>query len=629
MVQTSDRYKALATAPGRAVYCTIEAGELTFSDADIIGFEFQDVVHAEEMAFGSTAASRFHFEVITDGYIPLSAVIKPFISFEGSDERCPLGVFYIAKRYRRRSRYSITCYDRMYQLDDIYETELSFPATAQDALDDICERLSIDCSVVCGDYSCTAMPGQATFRDVIGYIAGLHGAAAKFGRDGALCFRTLEDCGFTVTRDNYVSLSMKQDPCEIRQINVQTDAETFISGDGTRLSTYVMYNPFGDQGTADRLLSAWENFSYYGMDVEMQGLPFLEAGDRLTVQNDNDNGLFTAIVSELDFVYDGALSMTLCSRSKNPVDDYENASDQSSQLEAAEENLRVVYYTYSNPRAVSAGQELTKIVDVDVLSERATGAVFAAQLPVTASADCVLTLSVRLNDAEIRVLTASLRQGENVPLCIHWYFPALQTGFGNVKVYASASAGYARFAANSICATLSGQYLAAATISRSPNRTVTENVGGLSIEGASRMIAFGEVLASAVQSPLRKALSETAAFAITPASRSVGFTEELSFPCKPETLTLVDGAALTLVMSNPVTLSGTSPESAFTALITAQGKTAAEITSVTQTDCRTLTLSLSQVYGGTPGVRLDYAGISEVLHSVMDGTAVSSFAVEV
>lgn len=524
MVNVSDGYKTLATAAGREIFCTIEAGDKTFTDSEIVGFELDDVVHSEEMAFGTTCSNRFHFELRTDEYIPLSSVIKPYIRFEGSAEACPLGVFYIAKRYRRRNRYSITCYDKMYQLDSSYETALAFPCSAQSVLDELCENLGITSEIDLSDEVCDIQPAQKTCREVIGYLAGLTGACAKFDRYGNLCFKLLENCGFRITRDNYKSLSLTQDACTVEEITIETDDISYTAGDGSRLTNYVQYNPFGTQALANKLLEKWEGFSYHGMEIEMQGLPFLESGDSIEVQNDTDNGVFLGIISEIELTYDGSLWAKLTSKSKNPVDEYEDEASAETEAENIEKNLTFTHYSYMNSRAITARQELTKVIEIDVLALKATCASFNAQLVAQSSTDCTLTLEYRQDDAPITpVIYATLKAGEQRPLCLYNFLPVLDIGYNNLKLYARTNAGSVSFAPKSIVAAVSGQCLAAEILTRSPNRTVYETVTDTALNPYARSAPVDENLSTRMITPTRNAKSETLSPSIS-MPRSTAFT---------------------------------------------------------------------------------------------------------
>ena len=527
MVPVSDNFKALALAAGRRVSCRIEAGDVTFDDSEILSFRFQDVANAEELAFGETAANRFHFELVTDRFIPLSAVIKPYVSFDDGGEECPLGVFYIAKRYRRRNRYSITCYDRMYRLDGEYETELSYPATVSDILDEICQKQEIEAEVSLSAYTALEPPAAGTtVREVIGYIAGLEGAAAKFDRQGRLIFKTLEDCGLRLTRDNYKSLSLTQDACEIRQITMNGDDESYSEGEGTRLTTYIQYNPFANQRAVTVLYNRMKDFSYHGMEIEMQGLPFLEAGDRVEVQNDSDNGVFMGIISEIDYEYDGGLWATLYSKSKNPIDDYEAPETAEEELAEAAEDLSVVYYPYQSTEEVTAGTTPTFLFEIETEANKTTSALFFAQLQLVANSDCTLTLTVYCNDSALEPsYQITLSEGELHPVCLHRFLQRIAAGYTGVKLYASTDGGTVTFPAGGIAATVCGQCFEANVVNRSPNRVITEVVGVVG-RSVNRLALFGETVSWSLQEPVPLDRSDKISVART-VGRRFAFSESV------------------------------------------------------------------------------------------------------
>ena len=526
MVAVSDNFKSLALAAGREVSCRIEAGDMTFDDSEILSFRFQDVANAEELAFGETAANRFHFELVTDRFIPLSAVIRPYVSFGGGEE-CPLGVFYIARRYRRRNRYSITCYDRMYRLDSRYETELSYPASTTEILSEICQKYEIEADVDLSAYTAVEPPAAGTtVREVIGYIAGLEGASAKFDRDGRLIFKTLEDCGLRLTRDNYKSLSLTQDACEIRQITMNTDTESYSEGEGTRLTAYIQYNPFADRRAVTVLYNRMKDFSYHGMEIEMQGLPFLEAGDCIEVQNDADNGVFMGIISEIDYEYDGGLWATLYSKSKNPIDDYDSPQTAEEELAAAQEDMSVVYYPYQSTEEVTAGTTPAFLFEIETEARKTTSALFFAQLQLTSNADCTLTLTVYCNDSPLLPsYRITLREGELHPVCLHRFLQRIAAGYTSVKLYASTDSGTVTFPQGGIAATVCGQCFEANVVSRSPNRVITEVVGTFG-RTTGRSVLFGEKVSYSLHTPVSFDTSDKISVART-AGRRFAFAESM------------------------------------------------------------------------------------------------------
>ena len=531
MLNISDKFKELATAGGREPFCVIKAGDKVFLDDSIKSFELQEVIFPEELTFGTACSNRFQFKLYTEENIPLSAEIRPYIGFgEYSEdaELCPLGVFYISRRYRRFNNYSVTCYDRMYRLEDKYSSELKFPAKAKDLLAEICENFSLEFQGECSDSLCGSMPVNETVRNVLGYLAGLEGCCAKFDRQGRLCFRKISDSGYRITRDNYTSMDLKQDPMEVKKISVSNDDETFERGKGSRLDTYEMYNPFATERTAILLYNQFGGFNYYGLELDMQGLPYLEAGDIITVQNDTDDGVFTAVIGELDFIYDGSFWAALTSRSKNPVDDSEDMPGQEDEVAQLNEALQLVCYSYRNEEPVTVGARLSSLAEIDTEALCDTSAIMGAQLAARSLSDCTLTLVVTVEDKEIPpTVNVTLKAGELFPICLHNFLDPLRMGYNTVKILGNTDGGTVAFGEKDIVMTVFGQYLAASMLNRSPNRTIYESFPALSLEERrSLILRFQDQPAVESRPPVEILPSDRLHFALKPRRElDVGFAD--------------------------------------------------------------------------------------------------------
>ena len=119
MVEVSQKFKDLSRENGRHVYCRIEVGGEVFLDDRLLEFTFDDVTHPDWFTLGTTCANRFHFSARFSGELEVGAEVRPYISFD-NEEWCPLGIFYISRRYVRGNTISITSYYKMYSLDIEY-----------------------------------------------------------------------------------------------------------------------------------------------------------------------------------------------------------------------------------------------------------------------------------------------------------------------------------------------------------------------------------------------------------------------------------------------------------------------------------------------------------------------------
>jgi hypothetical protein len=567
MIKVSQNYLDKSLAPGRSVKCRIIAGNNTYTDKDILSFEFNDVVHTEDMSFGTTCANRFRFELWSRLNIPLSAVIRPFVGFAEPDgsgaqsiEECTLGEFYITRRYRRRERYSVVCYDKMYRLDSRYNPSIACPCTTEDLLKDIAQNFNFKVGFVPAEDVVEGVPRTATCREVIGYIAGLNGGFAKFDRNGVLQLKKLTLCDFALMRSQYTELSIKADVNEIRAIEFIGDGETFSEGRGTKVSTYRQHNPFANKGAAERVFDEWNGFEYRGLTVKMRGLPFLESGDAIMVQDDFDNTHYFALISDYTLTYDGGLTGRLISKSKNPIDDYDEPMNMQRMMESLSENLRVTYVNYVNEKDIVIGRTAEAIASINFNLESRTFAVFNSQFTVTPQVNCVLTLSYSINNKSIGQ-TPQQYLTENSPsnICLYNCFFVMQPGRNTLTVTASVSAGSALIKESELIASVSGQYMLGDGGPQRPEINMTQSFGKYEMNpvhfGIREFTAkLNELEQAAPEKPEKEAEAPVhfGHYQLNPVNFTLSFSARLLMESLVDEVRMISAHRILLVFSNTV-----------------------------------------------------------------------------
>lgn len=381
MLSVSEDFLRLAQSSGRHVFCRIEAGTEVFLDDRILEFDFDDVVHPDWVTIGATCANRFSFSVRYDGELYVRDVVKPFISFDG-EEWCPLGVFFVARRYVRGNYASITCYDQMYSLDMEYKSELSFPADTAAVLSEICARYGIECGEQGGSYQVDKIPDGCTVRDMIGYIAGLKRANAKMDRNGALVFKTLTGvASFMLYDKNCWSIQRNMAASVITCLKAGTENGELVSGDGAEISTVEFYNPLMTKDRLDQIYHQLRPLSFYGADIEMQGMPFIESGD--AIQLHEGKLLYHLMVSEVEYHYDGGLSARLYSKNRSYSDAVVHTDDLKAAIEELRNMLRAFCFKQMNDEQISVSETEQTAAEF----EFETTANGFAQLDVNATVD--------------------------------------------------------------------------------------------------------------------------------------------------------------------------------------------------------------------------------------------------
>ncbi len=380
-MQVSERFKELATDCGRKVYCKIEAGGEVFYDDKLIEFSFDDIAHPDWFTVGTACANRFHFIVRYNGRISVGSEVRPYISFD-NEEWCPLGIFYVSRRYVRGEYINITSYDILYSLDMKYEYAGPLPSDSASLLAEICGKAGISAESFGDSFTVNSVPDDCTVRDMIGYIAALNCACAKINRNGSLVLKKCSGAGEAISAENCMEIQHNYEKSEITAVSAETEGETLEMGKGTELQTVELYNPLITEAMLNRLFTELNGFSFYGAELEMQGLPYLEAGDSATFNFGGKN--YPIVISEIEYSYNGGLSARLYSRNKTYLDAVVREDDLESALEQLKQALKAMAVRYMNSEEITLSTEPQIIADFSF--DTVTGAFAELNLNFSAAA---------------------------------------------------------------------------------------------------------------------------------------------------------------------------------------------------------------------------------------------------
>lgn len=487
MVNVSDNFKNLAMQPGRTVYCKIIAGNQTFLDDKILEFDFDDVIHPDWFTLGTVCANRFAFSVKYEGEIAVNAQVKPFISFD-NEEWCPLGVFFVSRRYIRGNYASIICYDKMYSLDVEYTSSLSTPTTTAELLREICSNHGIVCENYGGSFEVTKIPTDCTVRDMIGYIAAMNRGSAKFDRNGALALKIVRSIEpFFIYTDNCMDLRRNLSQSQILRITADTGNGVLESGDGGELSSIELYNPLMTQEQLNTIRTMLKPFSFHGAEIEMQGMPFLESGELIQIA-EKRVGLYTISLSEIEYHYDGALTAKLYSKNRNYSDPTVHKNDLEAALEEIRASLGNVYKKQINEAALSLSTTEATAAEFEFETKKAD---LFAQVDMNFTVDGggsnTLLATVYVNGTKSRESVHTVN-GSSREL-IHFYYLAenLPKGKNTITVTLKTASGQMTVQSGQLIATLVGKGMAGGQSVRD-RHTVFDKIPKLSMSFRSLRI---------------------------------------------------------------------------------------------------------------------------------------------
>lgn len=449
MFEVSDKFKQLAQENGRHIWCKIIVGNESLLDDSITGFDFDDVVHPDWYTLGTTCANRFHFTARSDIQPAVNETVKPYMSFDG-EEWCPLGVFFISRRYVREGYISITAYDRLYSLGESYEWSGALPTNSAAVLEDICTGYGLECTDYGYPYKIESFTEEATARDMIGYIAALNNTCAKIDRLGRLVLKKHGAAEFCIDQKNCMDIRRNMNDSVITCLKAKSAQTELVAGSGAEISTLEMYNPLMTQSILNTLYSMHKPFSFYGADIEMQGLPFIESGECVWLLQ--GKMLYNLIVSEVEYTYDGSLTAVLHSKNRCYTDAVVHEDDLEQKLDELDSRLSAMYLRYVNEGLITITDSSAAIASFAFESQAAGFAQLDVSFSLAASDSDKLNMKIFVNGEDSgRIIRHWTRAGCEEQLHV-FHLAELPRGNNTIAVYAQVYSGSAHIPAGGLMA---------------------------------------------------------------------------------------------------------------------------------------------------------------------------------
>lgn len=305
--------------------------------------ELQELVVTEQFGAsgGVTVGSAFSSSCkltmyAQDGLALRNGYFVPYVGINvgGETVYVPKGKFYIPYdgiEKTDRLWVTVTGYDRMASLTGDYIPAIEFPATPAQILADVCEQANLTAPVVTLPDIQIENAYAGSYREQLGWLAGLIGCNAKFDADGNLVFVWYTDSDLTITQDmqQMNGLKLTGDTFAIQSITTGTEDNAITAGGGTSIT---FTNPYITKEVAEAVLNLVENTPMHPCTVKWRGDPSVEAGDILSVIGEDGATVLPVFVMEQVLSIKGGMS---CETTCYPVEDedYNVKSPVSQQIE--------------------------------------------------------------------------------------------------------------------------------------------------------------------------------------------------------------------------------------------------------------------------------------------------------
>lgn len=303
---------------------------------------------AEEITIGSAVASYVQATIENKG-IALSGKevsLEIGVEVDGEMEYIPMGLYTIQNPKIESNKVTFTAYDRLAsRCNGAYYSKLGYPVDAVDILAEISTMtgVAIDTSTVQrgiqinqraiieeGDYNEETDESEVittyvnpfdgyTYKETIGFIAGLFGKFAICGRTGMIEFRWYQDISYEIPSNIfYNDLQETEESFSIKRLTCDNSDQTLSSGSGA--TGISMQNPVVTQSILDGVYNTVQGLVFTPAALRFIGDTRLDIGDIVTAVK-NDGTKFTIPIISLITSYDGGLMQTIASYGNTAEED--------------------------------------------------------------------------------------------------------------------------------------------------------------------------------------------------------------------------------------------------------------------------------------------------------------------
>lgn len=314
MINMSDTFKSKIYSSERYLEANVLINNVDYETDIIKDFNYNSSITSNSFTIGSTNASTF--EITLNKLVETieeNQEVKPYIGIIGT-ESIPLGVFYIKeiKRDRNAKTTKIKCQDKMMYLNELYKTDLAFPAKIRDVIQDISEKVKMEFVPTHISYNKEVQKlEKVSYREMLSYLAQIEGCFVVFDRYGKLEFRKFNRTQEKITKNNYFLSGLEVNDVEYKLNGITADLknkEKTILASGSAVGNQInIVNPLMKQDYLDEVYTYLKQFIFKPYTVNWQGNPALEVGDFIQIEVANGQYIGVPILN-LQLNFSGGLN---------------------------------------------------------------------------------------------------------------------------------------------------------------------------------------------------------------------------------------------------------------------------------------------------------------------------------
>lgn len=315
MYQSTTAFGTLVQQDSRTFKCLLTYGETSITTVRSIKFTGGSEGD-DDFSLGSTMSQYIEVTIPGKGLVVegTEMLLQIGMDVNGKTEYIPMGYFTAGKPQKADDQITFTAYDRMMNTERTFSMNGTTTNTVA-VLKQIADITGVP--VVTSGLTAISIkvPKGYSCREVLSYVAQLHGAFAVCNRRGQIELHTYVDSDYKVKTSRYwgkfehndYAFDVSKFVCFTEQ-NKNGKSISISSGSGARSVSFS--NPFMTQTVLNNILASFKNFSYMPGTLKMMGDPRLDPWDILTVADLSGN-TYKVPIMKLDWEYDGGLAYSV------------------------------------------------------------------------------------------------------------------------------------------------------------------------------------------------------------------------------------------------------------------------------------------------------------------------------
>lgn len=315
MYQSTAEFGNLVQQDSRTFKCLITYDKVSITTVKSIKFTGGSE-GGDDFSLGSAMSQYVEVTVPDKNYLleGKEILLQIGMAVNGKMEYIPVGYFTVGKPKKSDNQITFTAYDRMMKTERLFSMNGSDTNTVS-VLKRVAEITGI--TVITTGLTAVSMkvPKGYSCREVLCYVAQLHGAFAVCNRKGQIELHTYKDSGYGVNPGRYwESFEHNEYTFDVSKLECYTGKDkdgnsiSISAGSGARAVTFS--NPFMTQTALNSVQASLQSFSYMPGKLKMLGDPRLDPWDILTIK-DLAGKSYKVPIMKLEWEYDGGLTYSV------------------------------------------------------------------------------------------------------------------------------------------------------------------------------------------------------------------------------------------------------------------------------------------------------------------------------